>query len=121
MSFRPLDHRHILPVSNCIPTVESKVSCIPSEQPHHRLAHHDARLWNPILRRVTRILNHLEQRAFFQIDGRTFATLVLEVSADRVDVVWEGVGREDGDEGGHSCAISVYGLEFLSIVDCVFF
>lgn len=59
----------------------------PSKQAHHRLAYDDSRLWNLFRRRIAGILHHLEERAFFEIDGRAFATFVLEVALDGVDMV----------------------------------
>lgn len=70
---------------------------IPPKQPHNRLAHHDTGLWNPFLRRVTRVLGHFEEGTLREVDGAAFATLFLKVALDGVDVVWEGGCREDGD------------------------
>ncbi|PYI26164.1 hypothetical protein BP00DRAFT_440206 [Aspergillus indologenus CBS 114.80] len=74
---------------------------LPSKQAHNRLTDDDTRLGDPALRRITRVLYHLQQLAFLQIDGAAFATLLLEVLGRDVDVLREGFGVENGDEGGH--------------------
>lgn len=73
----------------------------PSKQAHNWLAHNHPWLWNLLGGRITRVLHHFEKRALFQIDRWTFATFVLEVAADGVDVVGEGFCGEDGYERSH--------------------
>jgi hypothetical protein len=46
-------------------------------------------LWDFSLWRITGVLHHLEQLALFQVHGWTFATLILEVAPDGVDMVGE--------------------------------
>ena len=54
------------------------------------------------MRWIARILHHLEQRTVDQLDGLAFAALFLvEVAPDRVDVIGEGGGVEEGDQRGH--------------------
>lgn len=63
---------------------------IPPKQPHNRLTHNHTRLGNPVLRRITRVLHHLEQRAIGQLDGVSFtAFFLVEVATYSVDVVGE--------------------------------
>ncbi|RAH40636.1 uncharacterized protein BO95DRAFT_457218 [Aspergillus brunneoviolaceus CBS 621.78] len=66
---------------------------------HNRLTNDDTRLGDPALRRITRVLYHLQQLAFLQLDGAALATLLLEVLGRNVDVLGEGFGVKDGDEG----------------------
>ncbi|PYI07883.1 hypothetical protein BO78DRAFT_365716 [Aspergillus sclerotiicarbonarius CBS 121057] len=78
----------------------------PSKQPHDRLAIHHPRCRNPLLRWIARVLHHLHQLALLQLDGTALAALFLEVLGHDVDVVGQGLGGEDGDEGGH-CIVSL--------------
>ncbi|RAH63663.1 hypothetical protein BO85DRAFT_455624 [Aspergillus piperis CBS 112811] len=73
----------------------------PAKQPHNRLTIHHTRLRNPFLGRIARVLDHLQQFAFLQLDRAAFATLLLEVLGDDVDVVWKALGGENGDKRSH--------------------
>jgi hypothetical protein len=42
-------------------------------------------------------LHHLEQLALFQVHGGTFATLLLEIALDRVDMIGKILCREHVD------------------------
>ncbi|KAL2825021.1 hypothetical protein BDW59DRAFT_172529 [Aspergillus cavernicola] len=63
----------------------------PSEQPHHRLAHHNPRRGNPILWRVARVLYHFQKLAFLELYRATLATFFfLEVPSDDIDMICFG-------------------------------
>ncbi|PYH91031.1 hypothetical protein BO71DRAFT_333132 [Aspergillus ellipticus CBS 707.79] len=81
----------------------------PSKQPHNRPTIDHPGRRNPLLGRIARVLHHLQQLAFLKLDGPALAVLRLEVPADGVDVVRQGLGGEDGDEGGHAVSSFFYG------------